>query len=134
MVPVARAGRAPERAPEHVVAQEEVEQRPQRRIVHLPGQVLEEAVQLVEVAVRHGQELRRIGVAGVGAAHRAELGLELVPEALDPARHLHQVALLELPGDEVGVAEDAGRQRAGAIAQLEREVGRARAGGQPILA
>ena len=102
--------------------------------MHLAGQVLEEAVELVEVAVGDGQERGRVGVA-VGARDRAHLDLQLVAEALDaPARRARGRRGSKRPASSVGVAEDARRDRAGAVAQLEREVRRARARGQAILA
>ena len=95
-------------------------------MAHLAGEVLEEAVELVEVAEGDGQERGRVGLAGVGAGDRAQLGLELVAEALDPAGHPDEVAAVEAAGQDVGVPEDPRRQRAGPVAQLEREVRRAR--------
>ena len=74
------------------------------RVVDLAREVLEEAVELVEVAVGGRQELCRVR-AVLGAPDRLQLDLELVPEALDPAAHGHQVAALELAGEEVRVAE-----------------------------
>ena len=55
-------------------------------VVDLAREVLEEAVELLEVAVGHGQEVG--GVGALGAPDRAQLDLQLVAEALDPARHL----------------------------------------------
>jgi hypothetical protein len=100
--------------------------------VHLARQVLEEAVELVEVAVRDRQERRRVG--RLGALDRAQLDLQLVPEALDPPRDAHEVAPLEAAAEQVRVAEHAGRQGRRAVAQLERQVRRAGAGGQAVLA
>jgi hypothetical protein len=94
--------------------------------------VLQEAVELVEVAEGNGEEGRRIGVLGPGDG--ADLELQLVAETLDAPGDAHEVALLEAPGVQVGVAEDARGDGAGAVAQLEREVGRPGAGGQAILA
>ena len=108
------------------VAEEVGEQRREGRVAHLAGEVLEEAVELVEVAEGDGQEGRGVGVLGAG--DRAQLELQLVAEALDAAGDAHEVALVEAPGEQVGVAEDARGDGAGAVAQLEREVRRARCG------
>ena len=96
--------------------------------------MLEEAVELVEIAVGDGQELGGVGAAGIGAADRAQLHLELVPEALHPTGRRDQVAALELAGQEVGVAERARLDRARAVAQLDGQVGGAALGGQAVLA
>ena len=103
-----------------------VDQAPERRVADLAREVLEEAVELVEVAVGDGQERGGVGLAGAARRDRAHVDLQLVAEALDPARDAHEVAALEAPGVEVGVAEDAGRERAAAVAQLDREVRRTR--------
>ena len=95
--------------------------------------MLEEAVELVEVAVGDGQEGGRVGRA-VGPGDRRHVDLQLVAEALDPPVHPHEVAALEAPGEHVGVAEGARRDGAGAVAQLQREVGRAGSRDQPLLA
>ncbi len=121
----AGAGRAAEVGAECFVPEEEVEQRAQVGVVDLAGEVLEEAVELVEVAVGHRQELG--GVRGrLGAPDRLEVHLELVPEALDPAPDGHEVAALELGREEVRVAERAAGDRTGPVAQLDRQVGRSR--------
>ena len=128
----ARAGRAAQLGPERVVAQEGVDQRAQVGVVHLAGEVLEEAVELVEVAVGGRQERGRVG--RLGAPDRAQLDLQLVAEALDPPGDRDQVAALELAGQEVGLAEGARLDRAGAVAQLDGQVGAAAAGRQAVLA
>jgi hypothetical protein len=110
----ARAGRPAQLGAEVRVAEEGVDQRTQVRVVDLTGQVLEEAVELLQVAVGGGQERRRVG--RLGAPDRVELDLELVAEALDPPGDLHQVPALELAGEEVGVAEGARLDGAAAVA------------------
>jgi hypothetical protein len=94
--------------------------------------MLEEAVQLVEVAVGGRQERGR--VRRLGAPDRLQLDLELVPEALDAPADRDEVAALELAREEVGVPEGARLDRTGAVAQLDREVGAAAARGQAVLA
>ena len=128
----ARARRAPPLGAQRGVAEQAVEQRPVARLVDLAREVLEEAVELVEVAVGDRQERRRVGA--VGALDRAHVDLQLVAEALDAALHAHEVAALEAAPEQVGVAEHARRHRAGAVAQLERQVRRAGPRGQAVLA
>src|SRR5918992_1508855 len=108
----AGAGGAAELGAEARVAQERVEERAQVGVVDLARQMLEKPVELVEIAICDGQELGGGGGSGNGAAGRAELHLELVPEALDPTGHPDQIAALELTGQEVGVAERARLDRA----------------------
>ena len=79
----ARAGRAPQLRPERVVGEEGVEQGAQVGVVHLAREVLEEAVELVQVAVGDRQEGGRVG-APRRARIALQLDLQLVPEALDP--------------------------------------------------
>ncbi len=93
--------------------------------------MLEEAVELVEVAVGDGQERGGIGLVGLGDL--ANLELELVAEALDPSDHLHEVAALEAAGQQIGVAEGAGLDRARVVAQLDGQVRRARPRHQAVL-
>ena len=106
----------------------------QRRVVDLAGQVLEEAGELVAVAVGRGQEVARVELAAVELLDVVDLGDQLAAEALGAARDADRVALVEAGREAVDVAERAARDRAGAVAQLEREVGRPVAGGQPVLA
>ncbi len=134
VVAVARARRAAPLLAQRRVAEQRVEQRLQAGVVDLARQVLEEAVELVEVAVGDGQERRRIDAAGGRAADRAQLDLQLVAEALDAAGDVDDVAAVEAPRDHVGVAEHAALDRARAIAQLDREVRRAAARHQAVLA
>ena len=61
----------------------------------LAGEELEESVELVGVAAQRGRELGR--VQSLGRLERADLELELVAEAVDPAEDAHGVALGEAP-------------------------------------
>jgi hypothetical protein len=88
--------------------------------------VLEKAFQLVEVAVGDRQEAGRIGVAAVGASDGANIDLKLLAKALHAPTHAHELAPLEASGEHVGVAKGAGEDRAGPVAQLERQIGAAR--------
>ncbi len=126
-------GAAPCRA-QRAVGEQVVQQRAQARVMDLAREVLEEAVELVEVAVGDGQERRRIDLAVLYAPDRAQLDLQLVAEALDATRDAHEVAALEAAREHVGVAERARLHRAAAIAQLDREIRRAGARQQAVLA
>ena len=68
VVAVARAGCAPERGAQLHVGQQRVEQRPVAGVVDLRGEVLEEAVELVHVAVGDRQERLNRDVLGAFAA------------------------------------------------------------------
>ena len=96
--------------------------------------MLEEALELLHVAVGDRQEVGGVGRPFLHAPDGAQLHLELVPEALHASLDPDQVATVELRGEEVGVAERARRDGAAAVAQLDGEVGGAVAGGQPVLA
>ena len=104
----------------------------QAGIVDLPGQVLEEA--LLDRAIGGRKELRRIERPGLQPAHVVELGGQPALVALELAAGQDRVAAIEAQPDPVGFAEDAGRKRAGAVTQLEREVGASVPSGQPVLA
>ena len=130
----ARARRAAELVAKAGVAEERVEQRAQVGVVDLPPEVLEEAVELLDVAVGDRQELRRVRHLLRCALDRFQLDLELVAEALHATADRHEIASLELARQEIGVAERAAGDRAGAVAQLDRQVRRAVLGGQAVLA
>ena len=100
----------------------------------LAGQVLEKPFELVEVAIRGGQELGRVELSLGEPAHVLELGGEPAAETLDPPPHLDRVAALEAGPDRVGIAEYPRRDRPAPVAQLERQVGGAVTRGEPILA
>ena len=104
------------------------------RVVDLAGQVLEEAVELVDRAVGGRQELGRVERARLDPAQRRDLGREVAAEALDLAADLDRVAALEARAEHVDVAEDPGRDRAGPVPQLEAQVGRAVLRLLPVLA
>ena len=116
VVPRPRAGRAPELGAERLVAEEEAEEPGEVGVVHLAREVLEEAVELPDVAVGDRQELGRVRV---GRLDRLHLDLKLVAEALDPPGHGHEIAALELARQEVRVAERAPRDGARPVAQLD---------------
>ena len=132
VVAAAGARRAAPLGAQGGVVEQALEQRAVARLVDLAREVLEEAVELVEVAVGDGQERGRVGV--LGALDRADLDLELVAEALHAPLHAHEVAAVEAAAEQVGVAEHARRQRAscGRAARAPGTASRAR--GQPVLA
>ena len=68
VVAAARAGRAAQLGAERLVAEERVEQRAQVGVVDLAREVLEEAVELLDVAVGDRQEVGRVRLAVGGAA------------------------------------------------------------------
>ena len=120
----ARARRAPPRRAQLGVPEQVLQQRPVAGLVDLPREVLEEAVELVDVAVGDRQERGRVGVRR--ALDRADLDLQLVAEALHPPLDADEVAAVEAAAEQVGVAEHARRKGRRAVAQLERQIGRAR--------
>ena len=132
MVATARARGAAPLGAQGVVGEQPFQEPRVRRVVDLARQVLEEAVELVDVAVGDGEELGGVGL--LGARDVRHLDLQLVAEAFHAPAHAHELAAVEAAGQHVGVLERAAGQRAGAIAQLEREVGRAGPGEQPVLA
>jgi hypothetical protein len=133
VVPGARARGAPEVLAERRVSEERVEQRAQVGVVDLTGKMLEEAVELLHVAVGDRQELGRVRHGLGRAPDRFELDLKLVPEPLYAPLYRDKVTPFELAGEEVGVPEGASRYRSGAVAQLDREVRRAVPRRQAVL-
>ena len=130
-----RAGRAADLLAHGPIAEQRIEQRPQGRVVDLAGEVLEEAFELVEVAVGGGQEAARVGLGALrardrwrapagaprGSARRALATRTSSPRSKRPASR---------SASRKARAED----RAGAVAQLDRQVGGARAGDLALLA
>ena len=129
-----RAGRAANLRAQLAVAEQARQQGLQPGVVDLPREVLEEAFELVEITVGDGQEAGGVGLRALRAGDRANLDLELVAKALHAAAHPHQLAALEAPGEHVGVAEGAPEDRAGAVAQPDRQIRSARAGDLAFLA
>ena len=134
VVAVARARRAAPLGAQRGVAEQRVEQRLEAGVVDLARKVLEEAVELVEVAVGDRQEGRRIGLARRRATDRAQLDLQLVAKALDATGDAHEVAAIEAAREHVGVAKGATLHGARAVAQLDGEIGRAGARQEAVLA
>ena len=105
---------------------------PQRVVVHLADEELEEAFELARVPAEPRRQLRRVDV--FGRLERPHLDLELVPEPLDAAEHPHRVARLEPSLEEVDVVPDPSADPAARIHELEREIRRAVPRPQPLLA
>ena len=116
-----------------LVGEQRVEQRAVARVVHLAREVLEEAVELVEVAVGDGQE-RAPGRRPAARAIARDLDLQLVAEALDAAGARAR--------GRRGRSARRARRRRGTRAPGSRRCGRAarapgtacRRGEQPVLA
>jgi hypothetical protein len=125
VVPGACARRPPEVRPEPLVIEERLEQCAQVGGVDLAGEMLEEAVELLHVAVGHREELGGVGPVLRGTLDRLQVDLKRVSEALDATPHGDEIAAFELSREEVRVPERPPRNRARAIAQLDRQVGRA---------
>ena len=104
----------------------------QRVVVHLSDQELDEALELVRVPAQARRQPRRIDV--LRGLERPHLHLELVPEPLDAAEHVHRVARLEPSFEHVHVVPDARGDPAARVHELEREIARAVARAQPFLA
>ena len=127
-----RGGQQPQRSPECVVREETADRRLQTWVCDLAREELEEAVELVGVPPQRGRERRRVGFGG--AFQRPDLQLEAVAEALDATENPHRVSLVEAPVEQVDVAPDACVDPSARVDELEREVGRAVARPQPLLA
>ena len=100
----------------------------------LAAQVLEEALELLDRAIGGGKELGGVERPGFEPANVIELRRQLAPEALELAAGEHRVSAFEAQADPIGLAEDPSGKRAGAVAQLNREVGAPVSSRQPVLA
>src|SRR5215218_11474349 len=107
------AGSAAELARHRLGEEDALGDLPERGIVDLPGQVLQEALELVRVAIGGRQESGRIDLALVNRLDVLDLRDELTPEALHLARHANRVAAFEARREPVDVAEGAGGDRSG---------------------
>ena len=99
----------------------------------LGGEEVEEAVELVRVAA-HRRARTPAGSVVRGVLDRADVELEPVAVALDPAEHAHRVALAESRVEQVDVVPDARLDAAARVDELEREVRGAVLRPQPPLA
>ena len=94
------------RRTERAVAEQSVQQRPVAGVADLAGEVLEEAVELVENAVGDRQEGSRGPPWTRRRGDRAQVERQLFAEVLDAAGDQDQVVAEEARGGDVGVAED----------------------------
>jgi Protein of unknown function (DUF1015) len=106
--------------------------RAQPFVVYLAAEELEEALELVRVAPQAGGQSRGIDVRG--RLECPHLDLELVPEPLDAAEHANRVARIEATVEQVDVVPDTRADPAARVDELEREIARAVACPQPLLA
>src|SRR4051812_41084652 len=97
----ARARRPAEVGAERRIVEEDAEQPAQILVVDLAREVLEEAVELLDVPVRAREEVRRVALRLGGAPDVGDVDLELVAKPLDPPAHTHQVAAIEPTREEV---------------------------------
>ena len=135
VVAAARARGGAQRGPEVLVGQEGVEQPPQIAVVHLARQVLEEAVELLDVAEGDGQEVGRVEARLPPPARMSSTSTW----SSSRKRSTRPVTRTRSPRSKRPARKSALRNaRAGiaaaAVAQLEREVGGAAARRQAILA
>ena len=130
----AGAGRAAKLRTDGIGEQNPLDHLAQRRVVDLAGQVLEEALELLGVAVRGGQEVRRVELSRLDGLDFLDLGHQLPAEALHPAGDANRVTTLEAPREAIDLPECPRRDRSCPVAQLHREVDRAVPGGEAVLA
>jgi proteasome assembly chaperone (PAC2) family protein len=100
--------------------------------MHLTCEVLEEPLQLIEIAVRRRQELLRIHA--LGPHELLHIDLECVAEPLDPSTNPHRIARRKPRRHRIGIAKHPAGDRAGAITELQREVRLPGARDQPLRA
>src|SRR5256714_462314 len=127
-----RGRQRPEPGSYGLVGEETPNRRPQARVRDLSGEKLEEPVQLVGVPAQPGRKRGRVGV--LRGLERPDLELEPVAVALHSTQHANRVALLEASVQKLDVIPDPSLDPAARIDELEREIRRARAGSQPLLA
>jgi uncharacterized protein (DUF1015 family) len=130
---VVRLGRGElaQRRANRCVFEEPSDHRPEPGMGELCRHELEKPVELVRVPPQPRGQARGILVRGFDGA---DLELQPVVEALDPAEHPNRVALGETAVEQLDVVPDPPLDPAGRIDQLEREVGRALASRAPLLA
>src|SRR5512132_2501897 len=121
----------PEPTSQRVAADEASHSRFQARVRDLAREELEKALELVSVAAQAGCERLRIEI--LDRLERADLELQPVAEAVDPAEHPHRVALVEAAIEQVDVAPDARLDPPARVDELEREVRSPSARAKPLL-
>jgi hypothetical protein len=121
----ARARRAPQRGAQLAVAEQASSSARERRVADLAGEVLEEAVELVEVAVGDRQERAGSASPAAAVAIRAQVDPGARPRGKRSTRPATRtrVAPLEAPGRGRSASRNTRAGSApGAVAQLDREV------------
>ena len=103
---------------------------PQRIVVDVRGEELDEPLQLVGVAP---QGRRERGWIGLRRLERPNLQLQPVAELLYAAEDMHGIALAEPRVEKVDVVPHTPGDAAGRIGELESEIGGPRAGAQLLL-
>jgi hypothetical protein len=120
-----RGGRAAEK---HLL-----DHKPQRRIVDLAREVLEKALQLLHGAVCGRQELGRLVLVAFQSPHVVELGLKVAAKSLRAPADPNRVSRLKPGPHPIDLTKHPRRDRARAVAQLQSQIGRAVARGEPVL-
>ena len=130
---VVRLGRGElaQRRANRCVFEESSDHRPEPGMGELCRHELEKPVELVRVPPQPRGQARGILVRSFDGA---DLELQPVVEALDPAEHPNRVALGETAVEQLDVVPDPPLDPAGRIDQLEREIRRALASRAPLLA
>lgn len=121
VVAAAGAGRAAQRGAELLIAKHGAQEAAEARIMHLGREVFEEPFELVEIAVRRRQKL--LGVDALSARELLHIQLEGVAEPFHAPPDAHRVTRRKPCRDGVGIAKHPAGDRAGAVPQLQREVG-----------
>ena len=98
----------------------------------LRDEELEKSLELVGVAAERGSHRRRVDVGR--RLDRSDVELQGVAESLHATEHPHGVALGEAAVEELDVVPDTRRDPAARVDELEREIRRAVARAQPLLA
>jgi len=109
--------------PQRRVGKRSRDDAPQRVVVHLGDEELEEPLELVGVTPQAGRQSRRVDV--LGRLERPYLDLELVAKALDAAEHADRVARLESSIEQFDVVPDPRSDPAARVDELECEIRRA---------
>ena len=133
VVAAARARRAPPLRAQRGIAEQRLHQPAVRRVVDLAGQVLEEPLELVEVAVGDREERRPDRRASARRMSRTSSWSSSRKRSTRPTTRTSSPRS-KRPATTSASRNTRRADRAGLVAELERQVGRAGAGGQAILA
>src|SRR4029453_8819593 len=116
---------------EDSVSDQAIEPRGTTRMRDLGRKEVEEAVELLDLAPRLGDERGGVGLRGLERPH---LELQAVAEPLHPAEHADGVSFAEALVEKVDVVPDAGIDPPARIDELEREIRVSSACSQALLA